>query len=135
MLPFRRLAAWRRAHALALHVHEVTESLGTRRHWSLVAQMRRAAVSIAANIAEGSGRASEAEFAHFLAIALASARELDYHALLAKDLALVTPSDYARLEARVDEVCRILVVLRRKVVEKAEGTRRAKRGKRPSDSS
>ena len=128
MYPFRRLVAWRRAHALALFVHQVTERFDSRRYVSLVNQMRRAALSIPANIAEGSGRASETQFARFLEIALASARELDYHALLTKDLGLLAPSDYARLEARVDEVCRILVVLHRKVAR--HGVQQPRRGNR-----
>jgi len=120
MFPFRRLAAWRRAHALALHVHQVTERTTQGRYVSLVNQMRRASSSVAANIAEGSGQVTAAQFARYLTIALGSARELDYHLLLAHDLGLYSSSDYARLDARVDEVCRVLVVLRLRVLEGAE---------------
>lgn len=117
MFPFRRLAAWRRAHALALAVHEATERLGRGRHPALIDQMRRASVSIAANIAEGSGQVTSVQFGRYLTIALGSARELDYHLLLAHDLKVFPSADYARLDARVDEVCRVLVVLRRRVLE------------------
>ena len=119
MFPFRRLAAWRRAHALALQVHQVTER--TTGYQSLVNQMRRASSSVAANIAEGSGQVNAAQFARYLTIALGSARELDYHLLLARDLGLYSSSDYARLDARVDEVCRVLVVLRLRVLQRSEG--------------
>lgn len=124
MYPFRRLAVWRRAHALAIHVLELTDLLRPGSHTSLIHQMRRAALSIAANIAEGCGRATDRQLAHFLEIALASARELDYHALLAHDLRVIGPADYARVEARVDEVCRMLVVLRRRVLERVRNSRR-----------
>jgi four helix bundle protein len=120
MFPFRRLAAWRRAHSLALQVHEVTERTARGRYSSLVHQMRRASTSVAANIAEGSGQVTSAQFGRYLTIALGSARELDYHLLLAHDLGLYPSSDYARLDARVDEVCRVLVVLRRRVLENSQ---------------
>ena len=123
MFPFRRLAAWRRAHALALQVHEVTERTARGRYQSLVNQMRRASASVAANIAEGSGQVTPAQFARYLTIALGSARELDYHLLLAYDLGLYPSSDYARLDARVDEVCRVLVVLRLRVLENGNRNR------------
>ena len=125
MVPFRKLAVWRRAHALALAIHDVTERVYRGRYASLINQMRRASMSVAANIAEGSGQGTKPQFAMYLTIALGSARELDYHALLAKDLGLIPLSDYTRLEARVDQVCRMIAVLRVRVLQEAEnvGTR------------
>ena len=120
MYRFRKLAVWRRAHALTLQVHEVTERVYRGRFLSLIGQMRRASMSIAANISEGSGQVTDAQFARYLTIALGSARELDYHILLAKDLGILSSSDYARLDARVDQVCRMLMGLRTRVVQRAE---------------
>lgn len=117
MTPFRRLAAWRRAHALALHVHALTERSGFSRQGALVEQMRRAAIDIPSHIARGSAYSSGTAFAQGLELALAAARELDANARLARDLQIVSATDYTRLDARVDEVCRILVVLRRTVLE------------------
>ena len=119
MYPFRKLSVWRRAHALTLLIHEVTERSHRGRYLSLVNQMRRASMSVAANIAEGTGQVTGAQFARYLTIALGSARELDYHVLVAKDLKLLGSSDYARLDARVDQVCRMLAVLRLRVLERA----------------
>lgn len=119
MFPFRKLSVWKRAHALALAVHEVTERVYRGRYASLIHQMRRASMTVAAKIAEGSGQVTKPEFARYLTIALGSARELDYHALLAKDLGLLPLSDYARLEARIDQVCRMIAVLRLRVVQEA----------------
>lgn len=82
--------------------------------------MRRASASVAASIAEGSGQVTAAQFARYLTIALGSARELDYHLLLGHDLGLYPSSDYARLDARCDEVCRVLNVLRIRVIENAD---------------
>jgi four helix bundle protein len=120
MFPFRKLAVWRRAHTLALNVHEVTERVYRGRYVSLINQMRRSSMSVAANVAEGSRQVTAAQFARYLTIALGSARELDYHVLLAKDLGLLPLSDYARLDARIDQVCRMLTVLRIRVVQRAK---------------
>lgn len=124
MYPFRKLAVWRRAHALALQVHEVTERNYHGRYWSLIDQMRRAATSVASNIAEGSGQATSPQFARYLTIALGSARELDYQVLLARDLGVLTPSDCVRLDARVDQVSRMLLVFRNRVAERASRANR-----------
>lgn len=120
MYPFRKLTVWRRAHELSLQVHRMTEpAFRQRRYWSLIDQMRRSSMSVAANIAEGSGQVTSAQFARYLTIALGSARELDYHILLAHDLGVLTNSDFARLDARVDQVSRMLAVFRDRVAERA----------------
>ena len=120
MFPFRKLAVWRRAHALALMVHEITERNARGRYYSLINQMRRASASIPANIAEGSGQVTAPQFARYLTIAIGSARELDYHVLLAKDLGVLPLSEYARLSARADQLCGMLAVLRVRVLERAD---------------
>jgi hypothetical protein len=65
------------------------------------------------------GRSTSAQFANFLQQALGSARELDYHLLLARDLELLSTTDHATLEARTDQVTRMLVALRRTVHDRA----------------
>lgn len=119
MHPFRKLVVWRRAHELALQVHEVTERNYQGRYWSLIDQMRRAATSIASNIAEGSGQVTSAQFARYLTIALGSVRELDYQVLLARDLGVITISDGVRLDARVEQVSRMLTVFRSRVAARS----------------
>lgn len=119
MFPFRKLAVWHRAHELTLAVHEVTERAYRGRYASIINQTRRASMSVAANIAEGSGQVTPAQFARYLTIAIGSARELDYHVLLAKDLGLLPLPDYARLEARIDQVSGMLAMLRIRVLERA----------------
>lgn len=118
MFPYRKLSVWQRAHALSLMVHEVTERNRRGRFYSLINQMRRASASIPANIAEGSGQVTAPQFARYLTIAIGSARELDYHVLLAKDLGVLPLSDYARLSARTDQLCGMLAVLRVRVLER-----------------
>ena len=137
MFPFRKLAVWRRAHALTLAVYAVTERVYRGRYASLINQMRRASMSIGGNIAEGSGQVTKPQFARCLTIALSAARELDYHVLLAKDLGLLPLSDYARLEARTDQVCRMIAVLRVRVLEEVDraAERRPLRNRRVSPTS
>jgi four helix bundle protein len=73
--------------------------------------MRRASASIGANIAEGSCRRGDTDFARFLQIATGSASELEYHLLLARDLKLLPTLDYERLAGNTVEVKRMLASL------------------------
>jgi four helix bundle protein len=76
--------------------------------YSLTSQIRRAAVSITANIAEGCGRNSEADFAHFLQIAFGSASELSYFLLLSKDLNLMDIGIFNALDNQLSECMKML---------------------------
>jgi four helix bundle protein len=132
MYPFRRLAVWEKAHELTLRVYRATDGSVFRRYPALSSQLRRAVSSIPANIAEGAGHATQPQFNRFLEIAIASAREADYHLLLAKDLGVVSTRDYAVLEARLGEVQGMLVGLRKRVLERVrQGTRRGGRTAAP----
>ena len=83
--------------------------------YGLTSQIRRCAVSIAANIAEGCGKRGNAEFQRFLNIATGSASELEYHFLLAHDLGFLRESNYIELRMIVIEVKKMLAALVRKV--------------------
>lgn len=136
MAPFRRLTVWKKAHELVLRVHESTADVSERRYPGLAAQLRAAATAVAARIVEGCGRDSPGEFAEFLDAALRLARELDYHLLLATDLGALGRSDYARLNARIDQVCRMLVALRTTVLARTghPGRSNARRRHTPAGS-
>ena len=86
MSNYRELAVWRKSHSVALDVYRVSLELPKTERYGLQAQMRRAAVSIGSNLAEGSGRASDRDFARFVSIAIGSASELEYQLELAEDL-------------------------------------------------
>jgi four helix bundle protein len=79
--------------------------------YGLTSQLRRAAASIGANIAEGCGRRSDGEMKRFLQIARGSASELEYHFLLARDLQLLDNDEFRNLEGKVLEVQRMLASL------------------------
>lgn len=93
---------------LALAVYRSTKAFPKEEVYGLTAQMRRAASSIPANIAEGCGRDGDAELKRFLNIALGSACELDYHLLLAKDLNYLPAGDADFLAGEVLELRRML---------------------------
>jgi four helix bundle protein len=118
MHPFRRLTVWQKAHELGLRVYRLSQRIDWRTYPGLAQQMQRAAFSIPYNIAEGCGRSSPAQFAHALQIASGSAHELDYQLLLARDLGAIESGDHARLEARVNEVNRMLAGLRSRVLRR-----------------
>jgi four helix bundle protein len=115
MKDFRTLQVWCKAHQLALRAYGVTSTFPRTEVYGLTAQIRRCAVSVAANIAEGCGKRGNGEFQRFLNIATGSASELEYHFLLARDLSLVSGVEYGRLETAVVEVKRMLASLVRKV--------------------
>ena len=108
MQDFHALTVWKKAHQLTLDVYQVTLAFPKEEMYGLTSQIRRASSSIAANIAEGCGRGSNAEFRQFLQIALGSASELEYHLLLARDLHYLNGTDYERLIGNAIEVKKML---------------------------
>jgi len=108
MQDFRNLKVWQRAHALTLAVYEATRAFPKDEVYGLTSQIRRAASSVPANIAEGCGRDGDPELKRFLQIAMGSAAELEYHLMLAHDLKLLNDTVYQELAASVSEVKRML---------------------------
>jgi four helix bundle protein len=120
MQDYRKLTVWNKSHQLVLLIYEVTASVPERKFPGLTSQIRRAAASIPANIAEGCGHAGSRELSRFLGIAVASAFEVNYHLQLAADLGMISKSDYARLDARTDLVTRMLSSLLSRVRHTAD---------------
>jgi four helix bundle protein len=112
---FRRLKVWEKAHILTLDVYKASRSFPREEMYGLTSQMRRASVSIGANIAEGTCRRGDVDFARFLQIAVGSASEAEYHLLLARDLSLLEASDYQRLSDEAVEAKRMLASLMQKL--------------------
>src|SRR5262249_35878255 len=105
---FRELKVWEKAHQLALAVYGASAGFPKEELYGLTSQVRRCAASIPANIPEGCGRSSDADFARFLQVAMGSASELEYHLLLARDLSMLNAEAYKGLSANVTEVKRML---------------------------
>ncbi|CAN5577412.1 four helix bundle protein [soil metagenome] len=91
MHDYRRLIVWQRARALGVEIHVVTRSFPRSDRGVVAGQLRRAALSISANIAEGCGKTSRKETIRFLEIASGSAYETEHHVLVAGDLGFLTP--------------------------------------------
>jgi four helix bundle protein len=94
---FKRLRVWKEAKDLAGAVCGVTRRFPANERRNLVDQLRRAATSVPANIAEGAGRGSDIEYARFIGIALGSLCELESHLLLAADLRLADRGELERI--------------------------------------
>jgi len=105
---FKTLQVWEKSHHLTLAVYQTTVSFPKDEMYGLTSQMRRAVVSIPANIAEGCGRNGDAELARFLQISMGSASELEYYFLLARDLKLIDQAVCIQLERDLVEVKRML---------------------------
>ena len=86
MRKFQDLTVWQKAHQLVLNLYQATKHFPREERYGLVNQMRRAAISIPANIVEGHKRRSKREFAHFMSIAEGSLEELKYYIYLSGDL-------------------------------------------------
>jgi four helix bundle protein len=108
MKDFKELKVWEKAHQWVLEVYRVTGSFPAEERFSLVAQLRRCAASVPANIAEGCGRGGQREFARFLSIAAGSASEAEYHLLLGRDLGYLDEGMHRDLDQKVNEVKRML---------------------------
>lgn len=119
MSSFRKLSVWRKAHALALRVHEAAAAIPERRFPGLPDRLRTCASDLPAAIAEGTWRESPQEFSDCLRGAIACARDLDYRLLLAADLGAIGRAEHVRLSARVEQVCRMLAALRDTVDRRA----------------
>ena len=115
MKNFRNLIVWQKAHQLTLSSYQSTTSFPREETYGLTSQIRRCSASIAANIAEGCGKRSNAEFQRFLNIATGSSCELEYHFLLARDLSYLPEDQYQNLNSGVTEVKKMLAGLIRKI--------------------
>ncbi len=111
MKDFKELKVWIKAHEMTMGVYQETRSFPKEELYGLTSQIRRAAASVGANIAEGCGRRSDGELTRFLQIARGSASELEYHLLLARDLNLLAKDSFRKLDGQLTEVQRMLTSL------------------------
>lgn len=115
MKDYRALQVWQRGHRLTLGVYAATKRFPKEEAFGLTSQLRRAASSIPANLAEGCGRDGDAELRRFVAIAHGSASELEYFLLLASQLGYLTATEHAPLATKVSELKKMLGALSRKL--------------------
>lgn len=107
---FRDLIAWQKAMELAKQIYQVTSAMPQTERFGLTAQMRKAAVSIPSNIAEGHGRESRTEYVRFLRIARGSLMELQTQLILAEQVDLIRiPEQLDQIQAETDRVLQGLI--------------------------
>ena len=125
MRNYRDLQVWSKAHNLTLELYRVSRQFPREEIYGITSQLRRAAVSIGANLAEGCGRRTSAEMARFVRIALGSASELDYHLPLSHDLGFMAADEFTRTSAALIEVRKMLTSFLNSVEEQIETQSRA----------
>lgn len=111
MRNYRDLQVWPKAYALALELYKISRTFPKDELYGLTSQLRRAAISIGANLAEGCGRRGNSELARFVKIALGSASELDHHLLMSRDLGFMKSEDYQRCAKELTSVRKMLSAL------------------------
>jgi four helix bundle protein len=120
MRPHEKLDAWSLAMDFVVEVYRTTEAFPKEEKFGLTSQIRRAAVSIPANIAEGAARRSDKEFIHFLSNAQGSASELDTELIIAHRLGYIPDGRFAELRAVLDKIGRLITGLSQHLQRKAQ---------------
>ena len=126
MQDFKKLQVWQKAHALTLGIDRASKRIRGSQYSSLRNQIFRAASSIPANIAEGRRQKSQKDFGRFLAVALNSSSELEYHLILAHDTKNIPDTEFISLVGQTITVRKMLYALIKRVAE-SENTSSATR--------
>ena len=108
---FKRLSIWKRSLNLATEVYKLTSDFPKKEIYGLTSQMRRSAVSISSNIAEGAGRSSRQDFARFLNISYGSACELETQLIISNKLGYLSEENMADVMTELDEIQKMIFVL------------------------
>jgi four helix bundle protein len=109
---YKDLTVWQKSIELVVAVYELTENFPSEEKFGLVSQMRRAAVSIPSNIAEGRTRNTRKDFAHFVHIAYGSAAESETQLIVVKRLPFGQDLNYTKVEELLNEILKMLGSLR-----------------------
>lgn len=113
MKNFKNLKIWQEGIQTVMHIYKVTNEFPKEELFNLTSQIRRSAVSIPTNIAEGAGRGSDKDFKRFLDIALGSSFELETLLIIAKNLDILHEDEFSELIIRIGEVQRMINGLQR----------------------
>ena len=116
MRPHHKLEAWSKAVDLVTSVYKNTETFPKEERYGLTSQIRRAAVSIPANIAEGAGRRSPKEFPHFLSNSQGSASELETELIIANRLGYLDETSFSQMISELERIGRLITGLSRYVI-------------------
>ncbi len=112
---YKDLIVWKKSYELSILIYKLTKKFPKDEVYGLTSQIRRCAVSIPSNIAEGYSRYRKLEFAHFLQISFASGAELETQILISKDLNYISQSEFDEVSSLLIEVMKMLNSLMSKV--------------------
>ena len=113
MQDYKKIDVWKRSYEFSKEIYGITSSFPDEEKFGLASQVRRAAVSIPINIAEGSGRNSRKDFANFIQIAIGSASEVECELLLSKDLNFIDDENFSGLCKEIIEIRKMLISFRK----------------------
>ncbi len=122
MFRFEKLEVWQKAVKFANRVYEASRGFPSDERFGLTSQMSRAAVSISSNIAEGSGRSSDKDFAHFIEIAYGSLMEVTSQTQVAVGHSFLESQTRDKLYQRAEELARMLSGLRSSLLQNNPST-------------
>lgn len=105
---YKELIVWQKAIKLVKEIFILTDKFPKSELYGIISQMRRSAISIPSNIAEGYGRKSSKEYAQFYSIAYGSALELETQIIISKELTFTMVENFGKVDLLLDEVCRML---------------------------
>ena len=109
MQDFQSLEIWKKSHSLVLSIYKITENDFPKNElFALTSQIRRSAASIPTNIAEGCGRQTNKDFAHFIQMAIGSSSEVEYQLILAKDLKYINEETWKSLSKNITEIRKMM---------------------------
>ncbi len=115
MQDFKKLRVWEKAHLLAICIYTESRTFPADEKFGATSQLRRAATSIAANIAEGCGKQNKNDKAKYFNISLGSANETEYFLILSKDLGYLNPETSEQLIDQINQIKAMLIRLIDKV--------------------
>jgi four helix bundle protein len=116
--PHRNLVAWQKGMDLVMEVYKLTQNFPERELYGLSSQLRRAALSVPSNIAEGAADRTQAQFSHFLSTALGSLNEIDTQLELSFRLGYLSESEFSKISVSLDECLAVTYGLRKSITAK-----------------
>jgi len=108
MKDYKELQVWQKAVAFVTETHKTTRGFPAEERFGLTTQIRRAATSVPANVAEGWGRASTKEYVQFLVVARGSLVELETHLIVSRDLGYLNAAQLEAAQSRIEEIGKML---------------------------
>lgn len=111
MQNYQELRVWQKSHTFVLEIYKLTDDFPKNETFGLISQMRRSAVSVPANLAEGCGKKGTPDIANFFQISLGSLHETEYYLLLARDLRYITNEVFEIRDLEIKEIKAMLISL------------------------